>query len=111
MEDCGAATAFTLVELIVIVAVLALVALCLVPTLARTKPDTRAFQCLNNCRQLSRAWRMYADDNNEKLAVNPTGTTIPSYPVWAAGWLDWGASPDNTNSILLSDPRYSALAP
>ena len=112
-EDRNTAAAFTLVELIMVVAMLALAGLCLVPALARTTPDTRAFQCLNNHRQLSRAWRMYADDNNERLAPNyaaPSPPAFPSYPVWAFGWLDWGAPPVNTNTILLTDPRYSALA-
>jgi prepilin-type processing-associated H-X9-DG protein len=37
-------------------------------------------------------------------------TTNPDQPVWAAGWLDWNLRPDNTNTILLTDPRYSILA-
>jgi prepilin-type processing-associated H-X9-DG protein len=104
------AAAFTLVELLVVLVVLALWAMLLLPALARTQPDSRAFQCLNNSRQLARAWRMYADDNNDKLAPNVHGATMPNYPVWALGWLDWSTSPDNTNTVYLTDPRYSALA-
>lgn len=105
------ARAFTLVELLVAVAALLLMAMCFLPALARTQPDTRSFQCQNNARQLARAWRMYADDNNESLAVNATTIGIPQYAVWAAGWLDWSSSSDNTNSALLTNPRYSALSP
>ena len=109
-EDRNATAAFTLVELLVVLAVLALWAVLLVPAFARTGPDSRAFQCLNNSRQLSRAWRMYADDNNDRFPTTGSGGT-PATPGWAGGWLDWGTSADNTNTLYLADPRYSALAP
>jgi len=103
--------AFTLVELLVILVVLALLTFTLLPALARTQPDSRAARCLNNHRQLCRAWIMYADDNNDKLAVGVAGVS-PSQP-WLLnpGWLDWSVSTDNTNTIFLTDPRYSKLAP
>jgi len=113
LADRGTVAAFTLVELLVIVAVLAVVALCLVPALARTQPETRTFQCLNNYRQLSRAWRMYADDSNDKLAgVRFTGGTTLNDPrgPWVQGWLTWDPQSDNTNKALLIDPRYASLA-
>ena len=52
--------AFTLVELVVIIGVLAFAAATLVPALARARPNSQAFQCLNNlqpypnCRRLFR---------------------------------------------------------
>jgi prepilin-type processing-associated H-X9-DG protein len=109
----GPQSAFTLLELLVIVAPLTLLGFCLLPALARTKPDTRSFQCLNNLRQLTRAWRMYADDNNDRLACHFTGMPTQSPPPWqlGLGWLDWTSSADNTNSILLTDPKSSPLSP
>jgi len=107
------ARAFTLTELAVIVGVLAVLALFILPALARTNPDARAFQCLNNHRQLARAWRMYADDNSERFPGNVYGTSImannPNAP-WVQGWLDWSSRNDNTNTILLTDPRYASIA-
>lgn len=108
-DDSGSA-AFTLVELLIVLAVVALGAMLLVPALAHTQPDSRAARCLNNHRQLCRAWLMYADDNNDKLATSWYGATPQPYPIWASGWLDWSVSADNTNTILLTDPRYSSLA-
>lgn len=102
-------SAFTFTELLVVVLVVALCVVSLLPAWARTQPDNRVFQCLNNHRQLTRAWRMYADDYNGRLAPNAHGA-MPLYPVWAAGWLDWDARSENTNSLYLTDPRYSALA-
>jgi prepilin-type processing-associated H-X9-DG protein len=108
LNHSGAA-AFTFAELLVVLMVLALGALLLVPALARTQPDSRAAQCLNNHRQLCRAWLMYASDNNDKLATSLSGGSA-SQPTWAPGWLDWTISSDNTNTVLLTDPRYSILA-
>jgi prepilin-type N-terminal cleavage/methylation domain-containing protein/prepilin-type processing-associated H-X9-DG protein len=108
----GKHAAFTLIELVIVVAVVAVWAMMLVPTLARTQPDSRAFQCLNNHAQLCRAWLMYADDNNDKLATSLYGgeAANPTRPMWAAGWLDWTTRTDNTNGLYLTDSRYSILA-
>src|SRR5205809_7975973 len=44
--------AFTLLELLVVMAILGLLASTLLPALAKSRPSTRAFECLNNNRQL-----------------------------------------------------------
>ncbi len=108
----GGATAFTLLELILVLAVIAVLATLLTPALARTQPEGRAFLCLNNHAQLCRAWLMYADDNNDKLATSMWGgpAQSPTQPMWAAGWLDWTTSSANTNTLYLTDPQYSILA-
>ena len=107
------AAAFTLVELLVVLAVLALCAMLLAPALARTRPDSRAFQCLNNHRQLCRAWQMYADDNNGRLVQSYHGGSAQggnqTGSAWATGWLDWSTSTDNTNSVFLTEDRYAKL--
>ncbi|SPE59052.1 conserved exported hypothetical protein [Verrucomicrobia bacterium] len=59
--------AFTLVELLVVVAILALLAALLLPGLARGKETARSTSCLNNLRQWGLAHRMYADDNKDFL--------------------------------------------
>lgn len=106
------ARAFTLVDLLALLAVLALCATMLVPTLARTKSDSRVFQCLNNHAQLGRAWRLYAADNNDTLSYNihGGGAITPYRPIWAAGWLDWSTNSDNTNTLKLTDPSYAILS-
>lgn len=102
--------AFTFPELLVVLGVVALLALLLLPAVARTQSDSHAFQCQNNHRQLCRAWLMYAADNNEHLATSALEAAFFPVPTWASGWLDWAASPDNTNTLYLTDPRYSCLA-
>jgi len=93
-QDC---TAFTLVELLVVIATTALLAVMLLPALASPKSNGQAFQCLNNVKQLTLGGIMYANDNNELLI--PPGLWINS-----ASQLDWTANPVNTNAnLMLSD--------
>jgi hypothetical protein len=66
----GLAPAFTLVELLVILAVLMVLGVTILPALARPGLNSRAFQCLNNSRQLCAAWRMYADDNQDRIVFS-----------------------------------------
>jgi prepilin-type N-terminal cleavage/methylation domain-containing protein/prepilin-type processing-associated H-X9-DG protein len=96
---------FTLVELVVVVAMVGLLTTMLAPAMARTKPSSASFQCLNNLRQLVFAWKMYADDNNGGLVYNRSGGVGKSWgsETWVGGWLDYTASTDNTNTGLLID--------
>ena len=61
---------FTLIELFIVLATMAVLAAVLLPALAGTKPNTQAFQCLNNQRQIMLAWQMYAADNGDLLPPN-----------------------------------------
>ncbi len=98
----GLSAAFTLVDLLAIIGVLAVGFALITPALARTQPNTPDFQCFNNLRQLGRAFLMYAGDNAERL----------SHPNWnppsVSGWLyDPGTSnlpPDLLAAPYLSNP-------
>ena len=114
----GVAEGFTIIEVLVIVGMLAFSACLLAPALARTKTNGLAIHCLNNTRQLIRAWQMYTEDNHGKIALNYHGGDAMNgnYPAalgpgWASGWLDWTTSPDNTNVAFVANARYATLAP
>src|SRR5262245_38408386 len=83
--------AFTLIELLVVVAIIAILAALLLPALDKAKSKTWGIRCMSNHRQLLLAWKMYADDNNEKLlyasGLWPYSANEPD--VWVAGWLNW----------------------
>ena len=106
----SARAGFTLVELVVVVAMVGLLAAMLAPTMARTKPSSASFQCQNNLRQLAFGWKMYAEDNNGNLVYNTEGGSsgkAMGNQSWAGGWLDFTASTDNTNTeILINHSKY-----
>lgn len=101
---------FTLTELLVVIAVIAVLASILLPTLARSKRRAQAVFCLNNTKQLTLAWMTYADDHEGRLAYNlgASSTTLlsgstPMAMNWVDNVLNWELDPDNTNTAKLVD--------
>lgn len=105
-----ASRAFTLVELLATLAGLALIGMLMATALAGARDGSQTAQCLNNHRQLISAWLMYADDNNGNLVLSTFSGTTTAGTGWAAGWLDWSTSSDNTNVLLLISEKYSLTA-
>ena len=59
---------------------LAILAVMLLPALAGTQPRSKAYQCLNNMRQLALAWTFYAGEHNENLPLNFDPRNNPQMP-------------------------------
>jgi prepilin-type N-terminal cleavage/methylation domain-containing protein len=76
-------TAFTFIELLVVMAVIAILAALLLPALAGTTEGSLRTQCLNNLRQLGIGMTLYANDNHDTLIPakpSDNGTNSPGSP-------------------------------
>lgn len=89
--------AFTLVELLVVIGVIAILVGVLLPMMTQARESSRSAVCLSNLRQIAVALQMYADHNQDRYPA----------PAWIGDpepddWLYWQQN---------RDPSQSALSP
>jgi prepilin-type N-terminal cleavage/methylation domain-containing protein/prepilin-type processing-associated H-X9-DG protein len=74
--------AFTLIELLVVIAIIALLMAILIPALHRAKEQGARATCLSNVKQLTLAWILYAQDNEDRIVNASTYYSRPGEPAW-----------------------------
>ncbi|HYE33440.1 MAG TPA: prepilin-type N-terminal cleavage/methylation domain-containing protein [Methylomirabilota bacterium] len=106
---------FTLIEMLICIAVIAILVSLLLPAVSRASEHGRKTVCVGNLKQLQLAWQTYADENDGKLlpnTINDLGDRTKSGSLWwIQGLLDFSAAnTDNTNTALLVNPHYARIA-
>ena len=116
----GRNRAFTLIELLVVIAIIAILGGLLLPALAKAKSKAQQAFCMNSCRQMGLAGKMYADDVSG-MVVPYVGTRYAAtnantfyWMVFLMPYLSSSSNPNDAstgtnglnNSVLWGCPVY-----
>lgn len=88
--------AFTLVELLVVIGIIALLLSILMPALSKAREMAKEVKCRSNLKQLILAFRMFASEHNDRLPADR---------------LDIGRANPDENDWLMGDAQSLANAP
>ncbi|RRJ97131.1 DUF1559 domain-containing protein [Opitutaceae bacterium TAV4] len=89
-------TAFTLIELLTVIAIIGILAAIIIPTVGKVRESARTATCLSNIRQLANAMQLYANDNKGILPPADTGTWPNNYVAKLSGA---GTTPKGTDYV------------
>jgi prepilin-type processing-associated H-X9-DG protein len=100
-----------LIELLTVIAVIAVLAAILLPALSKASERARAIFCLNNTKQLGLAWQLYADEHDGRLPYNlGMDGTFRTNLNWVNNVMTWDLSPDNTNPATITEASLGSYA-
>ena len=73
------AAGFTLVEIMIVVAIIGLLAAIAVPNFAQARTNARRGTCINNLRLIDAGKEQYALENNKDSTTTPASTDVTPY--------------------------------
>jgi prepilin-type N-terminal cleavage/methylation domain-containing protein len=70
---------FTLVEIMIVVAIIGLLAAIAIPNFVKARTTAQQNACINNLRQIDAAKQQWALETNQKPSATPTSANITGY--------------------------------
>ncbi len=101
-------TRFTLVELLVVVAIIAIIAALLLPGLKTAKDFAKGIACASSMRQNYIPLQIYAGDFNGRIIMGLSSTSSTgSWPTWSSHLSDTGYSNIGYKGLVCSEAEFS----
>src|SRR6185436_502282 len=100
---------FTLIEFLVVIAIIAILAGMLLPALNKTKAKGQSAACIHNLKQMQLAWQMYTDESNDVMPLNwifDSGGFARNLP---GSWVLGNAAVDSNLTNLTAGTLYPYL--